>query len=269
MVMTQLWTKKMVMLIVRTWWQTATVRASVHARIFSTKTASPRLYNSPTMSFFSETSIILWLDWDCWLLQYQVYEGANSITGLFLIRREDLCARWHWEQQGSAQSCKVALRVTRWHSESQGDKMLVAPRSWPLHAPAARYLLMCGLNFSVKVFCQHRQCHSTNLSDCGVRRLIVGAQSLDTTCTSATRCSFTFHPRIWSYSAWAQVCMVVDFEGILIQKVVGACAQSTDTTPSAVAASATSAARLRMRISEGEASKSPCSHQQQQQQQQQ
>ena len=59
MVMTQLWTKKMVMLIVRTWWQTATVRASVHARIFSTKTASPRLYNSPTMSFFSETSIIL------------------------------------------------------------------------------------------------------------------------------------------------------------------------------------------------------------------
>ena len=60
---------------------------------------------------------------------------------------------------------------------------------------------------------------------------------------------------------------VVDFGGILIQKIVGACAQSTDTTPSAVAASATSAARLRMRISEGEASKSPCSHQQQQQQQ--
>ena len=83
----------------------------------------------------------------------------------------------------------------------------------------------------VKVFCQHRQCHSTNLSDCGLRRLIVGAQSLDTPCTSATRCSFTFHPRIWSYSAWAQICMVVDFEGILIQKVVGACAQSTDRTP--------------------------------------
>ena len=58
----------------------------------------------------------------------------------------------------------------------------------------------------VKVFCQHRQCHSTNLSDCGLRRLIVGAQSLDTPCTSATRCSFTFHPRIWSYSAWAQGC---------------------------------------------------------------
>ena len=171
--------------------------------------------------------------------------------------------------QGRTQSSKVALRAARWHLESQGDKMLVALRAWPLHAPAARYLLMCGLNFSVKVFCQHRQCHSTNLSDCGVRRLIDGAQSLDTTCTWATRCSFTFHPRIWSYSAWAQVCMVVDFEGILIQKVVGACAQSTNTTPSAVAASATSAARLRMRISEGEASKSPCSHQQQQQQQQQ
>ena len=117
----------------------------------------------------------------------------------------------------------------------------------------------------VKVFCQHRQCHSTNLSDCGLRRLIVGAQSLDTPCTSATSYALS-HFTLGSDHIQLEH-KVVDFEGILIQKIVGACAQSTDTTPSAVAASATSAARLRMGISEGEASKSPCSHQQQQQQQ--
>ena len=42
----------------RTWWQAATVRASVFARIFSTRQCSPRIYSSPTISFLLSNSIL-------------------------------------------------------------------------------------------------------------------------------------------------------------------------------------------------------------------